>query len=511
MQEATRSSTIVRWRKAATVITVTVLAFALFRAHGSSASAQASTTPLGDLAASLAPGTWGELITNNIAPTLASTGGDSGMTFGFTENGVWDPVSRQFFFIGGDHIPVPPACPRFVSYTESTNTWQILPNPPWFACSGNGMHGYDHTAIDPVSRKLYHRPYGDMVVRKFDLASNSWSNLPQIPVNVMSDVNCCVGVAWFPERQSLIYASVETGTNGSVIEYQEATGQWQRFGSSVANLPMGTHQQFAEYNPVNKVVVFGGGAGSHFIYKLDTTAQVTALQPPPISLGVEESIFTVDPVSGKYLVFNNAKEFWIYDVKQDTWDKQPGIPPIFNAPVYDPPVHGVVATPVDNYGVTMFVKCYSSNCHVYIYKHYPDNIPPSVSISSPVSGSTLSGTATISANASDDVGVAGVQFKLDGNNIGTEVTTAPYSASRDTTILLNGSHMLSAVARDAAGNRTTSAPVPVTVANSLPFNFSLSVSGVPVVTQGQGQPTLLTVTATGVSGSIQPVSFTASG
>src|SRR5207244_9491214 len=130
-----------------------------------------------------------------------------------------------------------------------------------------------HTAIDPVHRTLYHRPYGDMVVRKFDLTSNSWIDLPKIPVNVMSDVNCCVGVAWFPERQSLVYASVETGTNGSVIEYQEATGQWQRLGSSVPNLPMGTHQQFAEYNPVNKVVVFGGGAGSHNIYKLDSSGQ----------------------------------------------------------------------------------------------------------------------------------------------------------------------------------------------------------------------------------------------
>src|SRR5207253_3295245 len=133
-----------------TVIIVTALAFALFRAHGSSASAQASTTPLGDLAASVQPGTWAELTTNNIAPTLAFTGGASGMTFGFTENGVWDSVSRQFFFIGGDHAPLTPdTCPRFVSYTESTNAWQILPKPGWFPCTpSTAMHGYDHTAID---------------------------------------------------------------------------------------------------------------------------------------------------------------------------------------------------------------------------------------------------------------------------------------------------------------------------------------------------------------------------
>ena len=495
------------WRILAIVIAVSALALAFFHTH----SLSASTTPLADLANSLQPGTWAELATNNIAPTLAFTGGASGNTFGFTENGVWDPLSRQFLYIGGDHAPtMPDTCPRFVSYHESTNTWQMLPEPAWFPCTpGTAMHGYDHTAIDPIHRNLYHRPYNDMVVRKLDMSTNTWTNLPSIPTTVMANRNCCVGVAWFPERNSLIYASVETSSNGSVIEYQESTGQWQRLGSSVPNLPMGTHQQFAEYNPVNKVVVFGGGAGSHDIYKVDSLSQVTALQPAPISLGVEESIFTVDPVSGKYLVFNNLKQFWVYDVNQDTWDLQSGTPPIFNTPVYDPPVHGIVATPVDSYGVTMFVKCVSSDCHVYLYKHYPDNVPPTVSITSPGSGSTISGTVTVAANAADNVGVAGVQFKLDGKNLGVEVKTAPYSVSLDTTTLLNGAHTLSAVARDAAGNRTTSAATPVTVSNAIPFSFSLSVSGVEILTQGQ--TTSLTIAATGLAGPSQPVSFSASG
>ena len=95
-----------RWRTVATIIAVSAVAFAFFRIHSSSASAQASTTPLGDLAASLQPGTWAELITNSIAPTLAFTNGDSGMTFGFAEKGVWDGVSKQFLYIGGDRKSV---------------------------------------------------------------------------------------------------------------------------------------------------------------------------------------------------------------------------------------------------------------------------------------------------------------------------------------------------------------------------------------------------------------------
>jgi hypothetical protein len=90
-----------------------------------------------------------------------------------------------------------------------------------------------------------------------------------------------------------------------------------------------------------------------------------------------------------------------------------------------------------------------------------------VAITAPAGGATVSGAAvTVSATAGDNVGVVGVQFKLDGANLGAEDTTAPYAVTWDTTTVANGSHTLTAVARDAAGNTTTSAPVTVTVSNS---------------------------------------------
>lgn len=96
----------------------------------------------------------------------------------------------------------------------------------------------------------------------------------------------------------------------------------------------------------------------------------------------------------------------------------------------------------------------------------PDTTPPTVSITSPAFGATVSGTITVSASASDDRGVAGVQFRLDGVDGGAEDTVAPYSISWDTTTAANGAHTLTAVARDAAGNRRTSDPVTVTVSNN---------------------------------------------
>jgi hypothetical protein len=97
-----------------------------------------------------------------------------------------------------------------------------------------------------------------------------------------------------------------------------------------------------------------------------------------------------------------------------------------------------------------------------------DTTPPTVALTAPSSGTTVSGVVTVSASASDDVGVAGVQFQLDGANLGAEDTAAPYSTTWDTATTGEGSHTLRAVARDAAGNTATSAVVTVTVSNNVP-------------------------------------------
>jgi len=77
----------------------------------------------------------------------------------------------------------------------------------------------------------------------------------------------------------------------------------------------------------------------------------------------------------------------------------------------------------------------------------------------------VAGIITVSATAADDVSVVGVQFKLDGANLGAEVTTAPYAVSWNTASVPNAVHTLTAVARDAAGNTSTSSAVTVRVRN----------------------------------------------
>ncbi len=96
----------------------------------------------------------------------------------------------------------------------------------------------------------------------------------------------------------------------------------------------------------------------------------------------------------------------------------------------------------------------------------PDTTAPTVAITAPTDGSTVSGAGiTVTADASDSDGLAGVQFKLDGVNLDAEDTTSGYGIAWDSTGVANGTHTLTAVARDVAGNITTSGPVTVTVHN----------------------------------------------
>ncbi len=95
----------------------------------------------------------------------------------------------------------------------------------------------------------------------------------------------------------------------------------------------------------------------------------------------------------------------------------------------------------------------------------PDTTPPTVSLTAPTAGATVTGAVTVSANASDNIGVVGVRFILDGVDLAGEDTAAPYSVSWGTTTAKNGPHTLTALARDAAGNTTTSSAVSVTVSN----------------------------------------------
>ncbi len=102
-----------------------------------------------------------------------------------------------------------------------------------------------------------------------------------------------------------------------------------------------------------------------------------------------------------------------------------------------------------------------------------DTTPPTVSAST----TGTSGAITLSANATDNVGVTNVEFYIDNVLRGSDATS-PYAIAFDSTTIANGAHTLTAKAFDAAGNSATSSAVSFNVSNIAPVaNFTASVSG----------------------------------
>ncbi len=95
----------------------------------------------------------------------------------------------------------------------------------------------------------------------------------------------------------------------------------------------------------------------------------------------------------------------------------------------------------------------------------PPATAPTVSLNSPLNNTTVSGTAQ-AVNATVSADTIGVQFKLDGVNVGSEDTSAPFSTSWNTTTAINGAHTVSATARNASG-LTATATANVTVQNTV--------------------------------------------
>jgi hypothetical protein len=417
--------------------------------------ASAAQTALGTRAASLQPGYWTEVPTNGFTYSLIAPDGDD-TVLAYANHAVWDPVNKELLFFGGEHIdPSKSGCGtsmwddtcadranRFLRYIDSTNTWTTFPHHGHVA-----GHTYDHNALDPVTGDFYLRNWPTSFttgVWKFTRSTQTWSHLPVPSDSIIYETGTAAGaIAWFPEMGGIVEV---LGSFGQVVRFNGS--QWISLASMGAG-SMGAGNNVAEYDPVHHLLVFGGGqaAGSK-IYKMNSGGNITALTACPARCASDGvNLFTVDPVSGRALLFVAGSSYDL-DIVNNTWAQ---LPSSANAPFS---FGRVAIAPISTYGVVMALSWSGGDPHVWIYKHAPaapDTQPPSTPsnlTATAVSSSQINLTWTAST---DNVGVVGYYLFRDGALIASP--TSPSYADRSLTA--NRNYVYSVASVDAAGNQST--------------------------------------------------------
>ncbi len=149
------------------------------------------------------------------------------------------------------------------------------------------------------------------------------------------------------------------------------------------------------------------------------------------------------------------------------------------------------------------------NASIGVITFKTDTVSPSISLTSPSDGATVSSTITLAATASDNVAVKNVQFQVDGSNIGSAVTSAPYSTAWVTGTTANGTHTVTAIATDTNGN-TASSSVTVTLNNPTDTTPpTVSISAPTASSTVSGTTTLTAVASDNVA--VRSVEFEANG
>jgi hypothetical protein len=476
-------------------------------------------SPLSDLVAGMTPGTWAELQTSNMTATFAGTG-SSLMTIGYAHDLKWDPVGRRLYYTSsdhGDHI-------RHIVYDEATNTWSYT-IPPFDHWCCYISHELDHSAIDPDRRTYYHRPLFSPIVWRYDLDTETWSELPPFDYSIIDYPSCCVGIEYFPEANGLIWAS--PGAPFQVARFDFDLDEWLGF----ARAPEIGNLNIVAYHPAHQALLIAGGTpiNPRAMYKLSADGAIVRLQDAPIDLAIQLSIITADPSSEEFVVLTGIDptgEHWAYHMGTDTWRQLPSPTPMITGPYYIDGTHGVLGASLASHGVIGYVRChYSDGCHFWIYKHLASSLErttstqvscvPSIVAVDQASACTATVTDTDSGPATTPGGA--VSFTATGAG-GTPAATSCTLAAGQCTVSFTGASpgtiSVTATYGGDAIHQTSSGAAPITV-TATARTTATQLACTPASTRvGQASACTATVADTDTGAGSRPggtVSFTATG
>lgn len=306
----------------------------------------ANATPLAAASASMTAGSWATFSTlfsgTTSLLTLIDAGGGKRIVE-YSDKMVWLSGRKEIHFTGGGHLQAT----KSIMYTEANNTWTDLGMPPWFSL-GQFFHAYQHNA--GRGNTHYILRYGSSTIYAMDSPSGVWTTLDTTGVSLGSD-GAIGALEWFPTF----------GSGSLIIVDGNAPGIFRWNGSSWSNIgsvTMGGYHNVAVYSPIKDLLYFGGGNGSNALYTMSNTGAITTRAPCPVEFGIIQSVSTVDPVSGKLVLICIDQVIRVYDPATNTWSTDPTPPPagFWSGNIYqEGNVMGIVAAPIYDYGVTMFI------------------------------------------------------------------------------------------------------------------------------------------------------------
>ena len=304
-------------------------------------------------------------------------------------------------------------------------------------------------------------------------------------------------LAWFPDYNGgqVIWYDGDWG----VYAFNPANSQWTHLfrtlgqdGSGLQQLTGLTGQPvWIEYSSLCQCVVLGGGGSSSNIWRINSNGSATQLSvsggPSSISCCSGNSSITVDPVSGKLLIMQTSI-LWEFDPTNSAWVNTGVSHPAFLNSGTGGPGFDMIAAPISDYGVVMYIKCTTGGCQPWLYRHAPsapdtqNPTDPATLVATPVSDTQINLTWTAST---DNIGVTGYNVERcqgAGCSPTVQVYTPTTNSQNDTGRTASTTYGYRVKAHDAAGNPsgysstvygTTLAPD--TTAPTAPSNLQLAV------------------------------------
>jgi hypothetical protein len=287
-----------------------------------------------------------------------------------------------------------------------------------------------------------------------------------------------------------LYVVVSANNTGSFVQgglYKLVSGSWQKLTTKLETLLLNSYGaklgpfDFA-FDPSNSDLIYlcagdiPNSSSGFGVYKYSISSDTwtdMGLRTALTNAGVyndSSTAFGPFVINSTLYITTMGNGIWQTTDGGSTWTEYKGIP--FMSPQRMTMV-----------GTQMYITTFGGGVWKPGAPPPPPPPGPTATMTAPTAGSTVSGTITLSATASDPSGsgIAGVTFLVDGTVIGTEDTTSPYSISFDTTTLANGNHTFTARARNNNNVTGTSPGDTVNVQNTVGGQGVLTLTSAEVL------------------------------